>query len=474
MKLAPLLHKIDALQQAIDAKGPLDETIKKRIQYKFRLDWNYYSNAMEGNSLTKQETRSVMMNNITINGKPMRDVLEIKGHDEAVLDILKISKAEVRLSERRIKELHKAIIYEEDPEKAQQVGEWKTQANYLLNVRNERFDFLEPELVPDAMHQLLDKTNAQIDAYYHATKEGWHPAVIAFYFHLEYVKIHPFYDGNGRTARLLMNLLLVSFGLPPVVLNLENKERYYSLLTDIQGYGGNPDLFYAFMSELLIESQEMVLDAIDGKDISGEDDLDKEIELFKKQLVKNDKLVSRNNPDIAKLYKSSIEPLFRSLLDKLSRFDDLFDKKAVSNAFDFKNSITMFDDLEDFTEFFDKIIYLSNLSDKVNTGEHTQEEYTELMMLELDKVKEVYSIALNVSYVGFKNNDTNTFGARCELSIFFNDYSFKINSHGQNHDEGNFVKKLYTEVLTKEEIDTIVKTCVSDFLNRIRSSIKND
>lgn len=461
MKLAPLLHKIDALQQAIDAKGPLDETIKKRIQYKFRLDWNYYSNAMEGNSLTKQETRSVMMNNITINGKPMRDVLEVKGHDEAVLDILKISKAEVRLSERRIKELHKAIIYEEDPEKAQQVGEWKTQANYLLNVRNERFDFLEPELVPDAMHQLLDKTNAQIDAYYHATKEGWHPAVIAFYFHLEYVKIHPFYDGNGRTARLLMNLLLVSFGLPPVVLNLENKERYYSLLTDIQGYGGNPDLFYTFMSELLIESQEMVLDAIDGKDISGEDDLDKEIELFKKQLTnKNTELVSRSLPVIIKLYDESLSKLSDLYEQKLLKFDDLFAKKTVSLQYDSRNSKHF-----PFDTIHQLFIVLKN-QETMTVEDFNQNE--------IPSIRDVHSIEISHYYQGYKHDGINTFSSGSRLYIYFDEFKYSINDSGRNYPNENFVSKLYSEQLTETEIKTIVDICIGKMFTELKSSIKNN
>lgn len=451
MKLASLLHKIDALQQAIDAKGPLDETIKKRIQYKFRLDWNYYSNAMEGNSLTKQETRSVMMNNITINGKPMRDVLEIKGHDEAVLDILKISKAEVRLSERRIKELHKAIIYEEDPEKAQQVGEWKTQANYLLNVRNERFDFLEPELVPDAMHQLLDKTNAQIDAYYHAKKEGWHPAVIAFYFHLEYVKIHPFYDGNGRTARLLMNLLLVSFGLPPVVLNLENKERYYSLLTDIQGYGGNPDLFYEFMSELLIESQEMVLDAIDGKDISGEDDLDKELSILKRRL--EGESFTKSPKNIYEVYQFITSNLWNPLDVTLKKFEEFFNESKIKR----------------FVNYQDEIFPTKSL---FPVFEHPFEKSTKPADVKIFG-HDIYDTDVNEikwekQFYGLKKTKRNT-EYKIYLSIDFhsNDYTLKL---WMNYKEVFIKNYLYTNF---PDLDTIqgVKKDLGSYLLTI---IKND
>lgn len=458
MNLAPLLLKIDTLQQTIEAKGLLDETVKKRIHYKFRLDWNYYSNAMEGNSLTKQETRSVMMNNITINGKPMRDVLEVKGHNEAVLEILKISKSEVRLSEKRIKELHKAIIHEEDPEKVHQVGEWKTQANYLLNVRNERFDFLAPELVPDAMHELLNKTNAQIDAYYHSKKESWHPAVIAFYFHLEYVKIHPFYDGNGRTARLLMNLLLISFGFPPVILNLENKERYYSLLTDIQGYGGNPDLFYEFMSGLLIQSQEMVLDAIDGKDISGEDDLDKEIAIWKKQLVIKDEFISRSDLQIANIYIKSIKDLFTKWQNKLIQFDDLFASKETYFQIDNKN--VSFKSLEDIDYIFNDIIYYSENPHEDIYGD--------------GYYKNMHSFTIRYVYNGYKNDGVNTFTVYSKLLVRFYEFNYSITNENDNTDDIVEYVKLYSQLLNEEEIRDIVNKEVSKFFMKIKSSIKNN
>ena len=84
-------NQIDALQQKINAHGELSADVKKKINYKFRLDWNYYSNSMEGNTLTMDETRSVMVGNLTVGGKPIKDVLEIKGHDGIIAEILKIA-----------------------------------------------------------------------------------------------------------------------------------------------------------------------------------------------------------------------------------------------------------------------------------------------------------------------------------------------------------------------------------------------
>src|SRR3984957_21272437 len=97
MELKELLTRIDELQAQIQAKGKLDDETLKKINYKFRLDWNYNSNVMEGNSLTRSETRSVMIDNITIEGKPLKDVLEMRGHDNVVTEILQIGKGEMNL-----------------------------------------------------------------------------------------------------------------------------------------------------------------------------------------------------------------------------------------------------------------------------------------------------------------------------------------------------------------------------------------
>src|SRR5580704_7605700 len=114
MSLKDLIKHIDELQAQIQAHGKLDNETLKRINYRFRLDWNYNSNVMEGNSLTKRETRTIMIGNITIEGKPFKDVLEMRGHNDIISNILKIGKGELNLSEARIKEIHKGIMCEDD------------------------------------------------------------------------------------------------------------------------------------------------------------------------------------------------------------------------------------------------------------------------------------------------------------------------------------------------------------------------
>ncbi len=280
MALADLLTRIDKLQARIIAAGPLSAEAKRRLDYRFRLDWNYHSNVMEGSSLTKLETRTIMLGNVTVDGKPIKDVLEMKGHDDVITKLLQMSSGELQLSEARIKEVHKAIVKEDDPEKKEWVGRWKPVPNYLTNYRGERIDFTPPEHVAEAMHRLLDRTKADIERIERKASDAPHPALLAFDFHREYVTIHPFHDGNGRTARIFSNLLLMRFGLPPVIIKLEEKEAYNRFLAEVQVYGASPDLFNEFMGERLMRSLELVVDALAGKDLAESNDLAKRAEIL--------------------------------------------------------------------------------------------------------------------------------------------------------------------------------------------------
>lgn len=326
MPLKDLLKHIDELQAQINSHGKLNADTLKKINYKFRLDWNYNSNVMEGNSLTKLETRTVMINNITVEGKPLKDVLEMRGHDNIISDILKIGKGEMNLSEKRILEIHRGIMYEDDPEKKKGIGIWKTDNNYLYNYKNERVDFTPHGEVKEKMHELVNWLSSQYEKIKAKDKTALHPVILAFEFHLKYVTIHPFYDGNGRTSRIFTNLILIAFGYPPVIVKVEEKNPYYQYLADIQSYGGKPDLFYEFMGSLLVRSQEIVLNAIEGKDIDEPDDFEKKVSLFTKSLEEHNDLVKeKKSKEIQKvLYIRFFEPFIKRLNLNLKKLNHLF------------------------------------------------------------------------------------------------------------------------------------------------------
>jgi len=319
------LQQIDNLQANILAQGPIPAEQLNKINYKLRLEWNYTSNNIEGNTLSKRETRTVMVGLIDVNDKPIKDVMEIRNHDKVVSTIMKIGKGELNISESRIREIHRGIMYEEDAEKQKQIGQWKNTDNYLYNAQGERFDFISHLDVKDHIHRLVNWVNTEKEKIAYNKKDAIHPIILAFKFHIDYLTIHPFYDGNGRTARILSNLILISYGYPPLYINENEKQAYHSYLTDIQSYGGGPDLFYEFMAGLLLRSVQFVIDAVEGKEIEEDDDIDKEISLFKQSLDKSiERKEKKSWENISKIIKNSGIPLFQKFINKLSQLDDVF------------------------------------------------------------------------------------------------------------------------------------------------------
>ncbi len=481
-KLNELLETITAKQAEIDNQGKLDEQLARRIQHKFRLDWNYYSNAMEGNSLTKVETKQLMMDNVTIDGKPFKDVAEMRGHDNEVLEIFKIGKGQVRISEKRIRDMHTAIIHEENPEKKTFIGQWKTNDNYLINYRGETFNFLPFSEVPAAIHDLLNKTNADIDALNNNKKEAKHPALIAFEFHLRYLEIHPFYDGNGRTGRLLLNLLLISFGFPPVILDDKTRESYYRILAEVQGYGLDRKECYAFLAELLIRSQDLVLSAIAGKEIEDDDDWKKDIKLWKQNLNSSDKdVLKRSEDSIYNVYSNSLRPLFIAIFEESKIFDDLFVEKAVYNFID-NHSVLVTN-----VEFFDawmEVIQPKKV-EEMNEAQKYFEKLTATGIIlkseRLRRFQEKYKnvnpsvssdFLIEISFTGFKHNGTKTFDERIEVLVKFDRFQYAI--YQDRSHRNKVMEKLYSENITNQEIQNIIKEIMVKTQNSIERSINPD
>jgi Fic family protein len=453
MALEETLRKIDELQSKINSHGKLSNDILNKINYKFRLDWNYHSNAMEGNSLTKEETRSVMINNITVEGKPLKDVIEIKGHDEIITSILKIGKGEQRISEKRIKEIHKAIMHEDDPKQAQKIGEWKTKENHIINYKGEKYDFTPPADVPEAIHQLLNWLNAKYDQVISNRKTAVYP-LLAFEFHLRYVTIHPFYDGNGRTSRILTNLILIMFGYPPVIVKVSDKDTYNRYLADIQGYGGNHDLFYEFMCKLLVKSQELVLTAIEGGDIDEPDDLDKKILLLEKELSgidSSNEMVDKFGPDVfLKIYDGWLTDLLNSVIPTIQKFNKFF--TGIKHSISIGLASTDFGD-----EDADRVIKILRAK-------------MEGFLYQYNPSSLVFTFESN--YGSFAKGGVKTFGCKFDVIIHFEylNYSVLANEFKDNGLNGPMPiisNRPLSQPMTKEEINNFNKSFGETIFNFI-------
>ncbi|MCY0979124.1 Fic family protein [Chryseobacterium wangxinyae] len=325
------IKSIDEKKKSIDSNRPFSNELENKIFQKLKLDWNYNSNAIEGNQLSYGETIAFLNFGLTAKGKPFKDHLDIKGHNEAIGFMLQLIKENRPLSESDIKDLHKIILVEPyfsktispqgiEFEKEIKIGQYKTSPNHVKTVSGDIHYYTNPEEVAFEMNNLLEW-------YRNAEEENLHPIVISAIFHHKFTSIHPFDDGNGRLARILSNFILLKHQYPVIVIKNKHKIQYYSAL-NIADNGIYEDLVKLF-AENIGFSLDIMQKAINGENINEADDLDKEIELFVKEM----EIHNTNIVDVIKdkdfLIDTYIKGLFDYLSPKLSKFESLFQESYL-------------------------------------------------------------------------------------------------------------------------------------------------
>lgn len=325
------IKSIDEQKKSIDSHRPFSKELENKIFQKLKLDWNYNSNAIEGNQLNYGETVAFLNFGLTAKGKPFKDHLDIKGHNEAIEFMLQLIKENRPLSESDIKDLHKIILIEPylsktiSPEgiefqKEIKIGQYKTSPNHVKTVSGDIHYYTNPEDVTFEMNNLLEW-------YRNAEAENLHPVVMSAIFHHKFTAIHPFDDGNGRLARILSNFILLKHNYPVIVIKNRDKVQYYAAL-NIADNGIYEDLVKLF-TENIGYSLDIMQRAINGENINEVDDLDKEIELF----VKESRISSLTTLDFEKDRRKIVEiyvvNLLKYLLPKLNRIGDLFQQSYI-------------------------------------------------------------------------------------------------------------------------------------------------
>lgn len=221
----------------------LDADIKTILLTQVRNLWTHNSTSLEGNSLTLGETDFILQEGLTIPGKPLKDHNEIYGHAKAIELIYGFLNTVNLLTNQDLFQLHKTILTARITDIDQPVGQWKNQSNFTNYVDDNHKqvwrEYPAPPYIDLLMRQWLDKLNI-----YMTTALDRDAAAIAYAdCHLSFVTIHPFFDGNGRMARLLANLPVLNSGLPPIVVPQEDRFRYKRCLSDYQNTVENlPDL----------------------------------------------------------------------------------------------------------------------------------------------------------------------------------------------------------------------------------------
>ena len=236
----------DEYKDKINNHRPLSENALRQIKEYFKISFTYTSNAIEGNTLSLSETKIVIEDGITIGGKPVKDHLETLG-GACAYDLLFDLSKKLDITESDILDIHKMLYKKIDDEKA---GKYR---NCNVIITGSEFELPKFEEVPNLMKQFVLSIPDK--------KSKLHPVEFAAWLHERLVSIHPFVDGNGRCARLLMNLALLQAGynivsIPPVVRN-----DYICALQEAQ-LNNNMIPFVNFISEMVLESQKEYLKII--------------------------------------------------------------------------------------------------------------------------------------------------------------------------------------------------------------------
>ncbi len=221
---------VEQKKAELDTRRPLTEGEVKRLYEDFMIEYTYNSNAIEGNTLTLRET-DMVLRGLTINKKPLKDHLEAVGHKDAFYFVLDLVKEKAPLTQSLIKQIHSLVLADKPMDKG-------TYRKVPVRILGSSHTPAEPYLIEQKMNELIiDYTNDN-----HNVIER-----LAL-LHIQFERIHPFIDGNGRTGRLLVNLELMKAGYPPIDIKFSDRKRYYDAF---EVYNDNNDL--SAMTKLFAE-----------------------------------------------------------------------------------------------------------------------------------------------------------------------------------------------------------------------------
>lgn len=307
---------------------PLKAEDEARLWQKFRLEWNFNSNHIEGNTLTYGETELFFLHDQIQSGHTHREYVEMKAHDAAIEFVRELALDPRALSEVDIRNLNKIALKEPfwkeatTPDGAitrKQIipGDYKTSPNNVRTLTGETVPFASPEETPILMQGFVADLNQAIE------KSDRNLIEIAAHFHHAFTRIHPFDDGNGRVARLIVNYLLLRNGCPPLIIRFERKAAYFSALREADS--GNLMPLIEFFAEQLRWSLDAAIKAAKGESIEEVSDAEKEVALFVRQQMAEVRGVLQLDAKIVReLYELGWRALFESFERKFSALFPLF------------------------------------------------------------------------------------------------------------------------------------------------------
>ena len=240
-ELNNLYTNMDTKKLKLDSFRPLSNAESQNLKKVYDLDMTYNSNAIEGNTLTYSETKLILEEGITIHGKSMNEHLEVINHKEALTFIEElITLSTDKITESDILNIHALILKSINSKEA---GKYRTQPVGVRKSDGTIYHFVEPVLIKQHMEEFVRWLQRASLAHY------------------KFVSIHPFIDGNGRTARLLMNLILMQNGFVPSVIRIEDRLEYIQSIEKAQA-GESVDDFHKIVAKTIDKNIDFYLETL--------------------------------------------------------------------------------------------------------------------------------------------------------------------------------------------------------------------
>lgn len=372
------MDKIHKLYSEWLSLQPLKPHDQNRLDSKFKLEFNYNSNHLEGNTLTYGQTKLLLMFNETSGNASLKDYEEMKAHNVG-LEMIKREAADKDrpLTEIFIRELNNVILvqnYWKDAENTLgqktrmevKVGEYKTRPNSVRTVTGEIFEYASPEETPSFMTDLVTWYNTE------AEKGELSPIQLAALLHFRYIRIHPFEDGNGRIARLLVNYVLLRNNYPMIVIKSDDKENYLRILhqCDINvgltpSEGSLAQLeqikpFVDYLKTLLIYALEISIKAAKGENIEEDDDFAKKLSILEREARQKEdeelQIITQKKNDIYNPLEKFFFPFVEEIKESLAPSGKMFNNIESSiyiyndNKLYTPNNIEGIEDIKDYED----------------------------------------------------------------------------------------------------------------------------
>lgn len=447
MALIDLLGKIDTLKKELDGLKPVSPEREKLLWKKFHLEWNYNSNHIEGNTLTYSETQLFFLHGKTTGDHDIREYDEMRAHDAAIQLIRNWAEEKEReLTETDIRNLNKVILKEPFWKEARtrdgqttmrliKVGEYKEHPNSVMLSSGKMFEYASPEETPRMMTELVD---------WYRASEIKNAILLAAELHYRYIRIHPFDDGNGRIARLLVNYVLLKNDFPPVIIKSAEKDKYLTALRKADA--GDRESFHEYMTEQLIWSLEIAIKAAKGESIEEQEDIDKEIALLEKDL-------------------SSVDPqkTIQTQFNKKVLLDVSFGwgKQLLIEGIKATQKFNRFFTGTNHSVHFGSVGIHRNFID--DAPEDIMNDLLEKLIKATDKQSDVYGVEIRLQtfFGSFKSAGLNTFGCNYSIKLKFETIKYEVYidqfDPDAKHSEIKVYERLLHQPITENEINEIIK-----------------